>query len=78
VSDFGKEIAAAYATTGASIEVGKGVFDGKVVTEADVRDPAKATEGGTDALGDFLGSRQGKALQREVVRGVFGLLRKRL
>ena len=29
-------------------------------------------------LGDFLGSRQGKALQREVVRGVFGLLRKRL
>ena len=32
----------------------------------------------TDPLGDFLGSRQGKALQREVVRGMFGLLRKRL
>ena len=29
-------------------------------------------------LTDFLSSRQGKALQREVVRGVFGLLRKRL
>ena len=31
-----------------------------------------------DALTDFLGSRQGKALQREVVRGAFSLLRKRL
>src|SRR3954451_20602907 len=29
-------------------------------------------------LGNFLNSRQGKALQREVVRGVFGMLRKRL
>ena len=29
-------------------------------------------------LTDFLSSRQGKALQREVVRGMFGLLRKRL
>ncbi len=32
----------------------------------------------SDPLTDFLGSRQGKALQREVVRGVFGMLRKRL
>jgi hypothetical protein len=32
----------------------------------------------TDALTDFLGSRQGKSLQREVVRGAFSLLRKRL
>jgi hypothetical protein len=37
--------------------------------------PTKSTP---DAIGDFLGSRQGKALQREIVRGVFGLLRKRL
>jgi DNA helicase HerA-like ATPase len=42
VSDFGKEIAAAYATTGASIEVGKGVLEGKVVTEADVRLPLRS------------------------------------
>ena len=48
------------------------------VVKAKHRDAAKATQGGTDALGDFLGSRQVKALQREVVRGVFGLLRKRL
>jgi len=48
------------------------------VVKAKHRDAAKATQGGTDTLGDFLGSRQGKALQREVVRGVFGLLRKRL
>jgi hypothetical protein len=34
--------------------------------------------GGTDAIGDFLRSRQGKALQRQVLRGVFGMLRKRL
>jgi hypothetical protein len=32
----------------------------------------------SDPLTDFLGSRQGKALQREVVRGMFGLLRKKL
>ena len=32
----------------------------------------------TDALTDFLGSRQGKTLQREVIRGAFSLLRKRL
>jgi DNA double-strand break repair helicase HerA and related ATPase len=32
----------------------------------------------TDAVSDFLSSRQGKALQRQVVRGVFGMLRKRL
>jgi uncharacterized protein len=39
---------------------------------------ADAAGGGTDAIGDFLNSRQGKALQREVVRGVFGMLRKHL
>jgi uncharacterized protein len=31
-----------------------------------------------DPLTDFLGSRQGKVIQREVIRGMFGLLRKRL
>jgi hypothetical protein len=31
-----------------------------------------------DPLTDFMTSRQGRALQREIVRGVFGLLRKRL
>ena len=33
---------------------------------------------GKDPLGDFLTSRQGKQIQREVIRGVFGMLRKRL
>jgi hypothetical protein len=32
----------------------------------------------SDPLTDFLGSRQGKALQREVVRGMFSLLKKKL
>jgi uncharacterized protein len=36
--------------------------------------PADST---SDAIGDFLTSRSGRALQREIVRGVFGLLRKR-
>jgi hypothetical protein len=36
---------------------------------------APAPEGG---IGDFLNSRQGKAIEREVIRGVFGMLRKRL
>jgi len=34
--------------------------------------------GTADTIGGFLTSRQGKALQREVMRGVFGMLRKRL
>ena len=32
----------------------------------------------SDPLTDFMGSRQGKVLQREIVRGMFGMLRKRL
>ena len=38
--------------------------------------PPKA--GGADAIGDFLTSREGKALQKKVMRGVFGMLKKRL
>src|SRR4051794_16081704 len=38
------------------------------------KEAAKAKDG----IGDFLQSRQGKALQRQVVRGVFGMLRKKL
>jgi hypothetical protein len=29
-------------------------------------------------LGDFLTSREGKAMQRKVLRGVFGMLKKQL
>jgi DNA helicase HerA-like ATPase len=40
---------------------------------------APAPEGtGAGAIGDFLRSREGKALQRKVTRGIFGMLRKRL
>jgi uncharacterized protein len=44
------------------------------------REPEAATArtGGADAIGDFLTSREGKALQKKVMRGVFGMLRKRL
>jgi DNA helicase HerA-like ATPase len=37
---------------------------------------ADATHGGADAIGDFLKSSSGRALTREVVRGVFGMLKK--
>ncbi len=40
--------------------------------------PAPVPSGGTDMLGDFLTSREGKAMQRKVLRGVFGMLKKRL
>jgi hypothetical protein len=40
--------------------------------------PRPRSNGSGDPITDFLGSRQGKALQREVVRGVFGMLRKRI
>ncbi len=39
------------------------------------REPAPAPTG---SLEDFLTSREGKALQRKIARGVFGMLRKRL
>ena len=44
------------------------------------RDRAKAAKAtrSSDELGDFLKSRTGKQIQREVIRGVFGMLRKRL
>ncbi len=42
------------------------------------KEAATATTGGVGGLGDFLGSREGKALQKKVMRGVFGMLRKRL
>jgi uncharacterized protein len=42
------------------------------------KEASKAVSKGGDALADFLGSSHGKRLQREVVRGMFGLLKKRL
>jgi uncharacterized protein len=40
--------------------------------------PSPAPSGAGDVLGDFLTSREGKAMQRKVMRGVFGMLKKRL
>jgi uncharacterized protein len=42
------------------------------------RQAPPSPSGGVDALGDFLNSREGKAVQRKVLRGVFGMLKKRL
>jgi hypothetical protein len=38
--------------------------------------PVPAPSGGVEELGDFLNSRQGKAIQKKVLRGVFGMLKK--
>jgi DNA double-strand break repair helicase HerA and related ATPase len=58
---------------------------GSAPTPAPASDPrvprgkrAREARKPTDAVTDFLGSRQGKALQRELVRGAFSLLRKRI
>jgi DNA double-strand break repair helicase HerA and related ATPase len=42
------------------------------------REAAGAVAGGAGALGTFLRSREGKRLEKQVVRGVFGLLKKSL
>jgi hypothetical protein len=42
------------------------------------KEAAGAVAGGVAAVSSFLQSREGKKLQKEVVRGVFGLLKKRL
>ncbi len=39
---------------------------------------AEATGGGADAIGDFLQSSTRKTIQREIVRGLFGLLKRRI
>jgi hypothetical protein len=44
---------------------------------AEHKEAAGAMAGGVAAVTSFLNSRQGKQLQKEVVRGVFGLLKKK-
>jgi uncharacterized protein len=46
--------------------------------EPEHKEAAKAAGGGVETVSKFLQSRQGKQLQRQVVRGVFGMLKKRL
>jgi hypothetical protein len=45
---------------------------------AEHKEAAKASGGGPGAIGDFLKSSTGRQIQREVIRGVFGLLKKTL
>jgi hypothetical protein len=42
------------------------------------KEAAHAASGGIEAVSHFLQSRQGKQIQKQVVRGVFGMLKKRL
>jgi hypothetical protein len=45
---------------------------------AEHKEAASALSGGVAAVSSFLKSKEGKKLQQEVVRGVFGMLKKRL
>ncbi len=42
------------------------------------KEAATAIAGGAEVLGNFLNSREGKQIQKEVIRGVFGMLKKKL
>lgn len=70
-------------------ESARELLERRMVAEAPEADPVEVLprkepqrraegNGSGDPLTDFLSSREGKRVQREVVRGVFGLLRKRL
>ena len=52
--------------------------DARRISKRRRKQAAAATGGGAGAIGDFLSSREGKAMGRKVARGVFGMLRKRL
>jgi hypothetical protein len=54
------------------------LFDGATPPKSKRSRRREPSPGGRDEIGDFLGSREGKALQRKLARGLFGLLRKRL
>ncbi len=56
---------------------GGGGSDGRVHARAK-SDGSDALGQGTKALGKFLKSRQGKALEKQVARGIFGMLKKSL
>ena len=45
---------------------------------AEHKEAAGAVSGGVAAVTKFLQSKEGKKLQQEVVRGVFGLLKKKM
>ena len=49
----------------------------KAAPKAEHKAAAKAAGGGAGAVGKFLKSREGKAMQKQVMRGVFGMLKKK-
>ena len=94
MTDFKDAIAAAYKADGPVIDLGRGVHGTRTDSQAARVEAAAAPPEATappkeakapapkastvEQVGDFLGSRQGKALQKQVMRGVFGMLKKRL
>jgi DNA double-strand break repair helicase HerA and related ATPase len=50
---------------------------GQAPPKSDRKQAAKAAGGGPGAIGKFMKSREGKAVQKQVIRGVFGMLKKR-
>jgi DNA helicase HerA-like ATPase len=79
-----RELLAARLEVATAPGVGSAPADEKPPFTVDVPPPPRRSSGRSRSrddgggIGDFLGSRQGRALEREVVRGIFGLLRKKL
>jgi hypothetical protein len=62
----------------AAEQLAKRVEAAPPATKASAPTERKAAKPAGNPLIDFLGSRQGKTLQNEVIRGAFSLLRKRM
>jgi uncharacterized protein len=72
--DFAATISAGYAVEGPAIDLGRGMHEGELVADA-VRVPLRMMNRHGLVAG---ATGTGKTLQREVLRGVFGMLKKRL
>lgn len=66
------------AARAAAVAQGEPAAPAALAPTAEHKEAAKAAGGGVGAVGAFLRSWEGKQLQEQVVRGVFGPLRKQL
>jgi hypothetical protein len=73
-----EKLAARVAEAGAAAAAGGAAGGGQAKpSKEEQKKAAKAAGGGAGAVGGFLKSREGKAMQKQLVRGVFGLLKKK-
>ena len=65
------------ARTQAAAEAAPAPVSAPPVPTQENKEAAGAAAGGVAAIGKFLQSKQGKAIEKEVVRGIFGMLKKK-